>query len=176
MLNKRDMPLLAALAAIAFALLLNVGVSFAETSPPNANANSQIAESGNAEPSPERREAGATEVIARYTIKLTLFTGVLAFVGIATSALGLWQILLTRADLNATHRPQIIVHSVEFFHGVINDGEDSLIEAYVWYVNKGVGKAKITSTCCQRSQTFPSLPARCWAVRMVLLRSPPQKV
>lgn len=125
------------------AFALTGGASFAQApQPPNSYASNQVNQGGPNNPSPESREARATEVIAVYTERLAWLTGVLAFVGIATSGLGLWQILLTRAEFHATHRPNV---TVRFIEGPSFDKLTQRDTVSITFVNKGGSKADVVA-------------------------------
>ena len=130
--------------AVAFVLLLNAGPALAEAAPPNHAASNQVAAQGPREPSPESREAKATEVIANYTIKLAWLTGVLAGIGIVTSGLTLWQILLARSEFIATFRPKLVVR---FVQGPVYSGPDSDggATAFITFANVGSSDARIVA-------------------------------
>jgi len=136
---RGDRSFLIALGAIVLALFLNAGGSFAQNQPKvNTATSNQIPNGGNTKASPESVEAAATQVIAIYTEKLALLTGVLALVGIVTSGLALWQILLARAEFNATHRPKLRVRLVKL--GMPEGGKP--LTCFLTIVNVGDSDAK----------------------------------
>jgi hypothetical protein len=113
MLSRQSRTLSRKCIAAGVVWLLSIGLAFAAPQQqPNGNASTQVAQSGPAGPSPESREARATEVIAIYTGRLAWLTGVLAVVGIVTSGLTLWQIRLARAEFLASNRPKLVVRNV----------------------------------------------------------------
>ena len=85
--------------------------------------------------------------IAFFTLLLVYFTGVLAVVGIGQGLLASEQIALARDEFNATHRPEIIIHSVKYAPEVHKSGDEDLdkIGAQVIFFNKGTGDATLKS-------------------------------
>jgi hypothetical protein len=117
----------------------------------NSATNSLIAQQGNAEATPESVEAAATETVAHYTEILAWLTGVLAAVGLVTSCFTLWQILLARAEFNASHRGQL---EVRFVRDIPADGG---VEITV--INTGTGKATFISARAMRRAISLSDPS-----------------
>jgi hypothetical protein len=85
-------------------------------------------------------ERGFVDPTAYYTLWLTLFTGVLAAVGIAGTIFGLQQIKLARDEFNATHRPRIRVRYMS-----IPIGPDSGNEFDIVIANTGESDAIVIS-------------------------------
>jgi hypothetical protein len=85
-------------------------------------------------------ERTTTDPVALFTFGLFVFTTVLA-----ASTVGLWHatwrsVTLGRDEFNATHRPKIIVHSLE--HATIADDEERL-GVTLTYVNIGATRGRI---------------------------------
>jgi len=89
-------------------------------------------------------DRGLADPIAYYTLWLTFFTLALATVGIVQGVFTKQQIALARDEFNATHRPDIIVHSVQFVfqqHGTENPAV--CVGALIAFFNQGATNAVI---------------------------------
>ena len=122
MLKPIDRPLLYALVAIAFALTLNAGVSFAETPKQPAAQQRQTNPNPVALPQQPMPESYWVRVVDE---PINLFTGVLALFTIVLAGASIWQGVLTRQgivlgnkEFVATHRPKIVVLG---FQGIDSD-------------------------------------------------------
>jgi hypothetical protein len=87
-------------------------------------------------------ERGFVDPVAYYTLWLTMFTGVLAYVGAVQGFFISQQIRLSRDEFNATHRPRLIVQTAKLISaGDENRTDDAIIDFHV--VNAGETVAKI---------------------------------
>jgi hypothetical protein len=67
-----------------------------------------------------------TGQLARYTLNLWIATLVLATVGVFGIGLTFYEVRLNRQEFIASHRPRLIVHSVEVAYGVNDEGFPTL--------------------------------------------------
>ena len=84
-------------------------------------------------------QRGMSDPVAYYTLWITLFTGMLAVIGIGQGILSSQQIALARDEFSATHRPKIVVHSVRYdpIFGESGDTELDRPAATVIFYNTG---------------------------------------
>ncbi|MGA8499398.1 MAG: hypothetical protein WB764_28220 [Xanthobacteraceae bacterium] len=136
---------IAAIIVLTVCLVGPFGVSIWQASrhPPQAPSQSRAADQESDATNQTPREK-TDEAIARYTKELAYFTAILA---IATIGLGIgtfFQIKLGRAEFNATHRPKIIIHAIEFRRVPHNDGDDDWDRVGVIFLcfNTGESPAK----------------------------------
>jgi len=80
---------------------------------------------------------------------------------------------LTRDEFNATHRPEIIVHSITAPMDVsVRAMDDHRIGAFVLFFNKGVTEAKITKITAMISRQFVPIQSGLFAEGDVEVRHP----
>jgi hypothetical protein len=110
-IDPRDKPLLLALLAIAFAFLLNAGISFSEgPQQPTTEQSQHNSDAGGPTQQPVRISFWQRTV----SDPINLFTAVLAILTVALVGTSVWQGSLTRQSINlgraeflASHRPRI---------------------------------------------------------------------
>ena len=87
---------------------------------------------------------GLSDPVAYYTLWLTLFTGVLATVGIGQGYLIRQQVQLARDEFNATHRPKVIVRNFHIgIHKIDKLPDGAAINPVFTGQNIGDSKARV---------------------------------
>jgi hypothetical protein len=105
-----------AIAVAALMLLPVISLAAPSVPPPTPRAPNQLIEASSAtNPSPETVADRSAATVAKYTVVLAWFTGVLAFVGMIQGGLFLWQIWLAREEFVATHRPRVVLQRIDTF-------------------------------------------------------------
>jgi hypothetical protein len=101
--------------------------------------------------------------VAFYTFILSVFTAVLGIATVATLVLGVLQILLSRREFHATHRPRLTVHAVEPWTDVWeneNTGQRTFtLGAGVVYFNTGESPMIVTEIMGQIERHDFPLPS-----------------
>jgi len=87
-----------------------------------------------------------TDPVASFTTVLAMLTAGLIGVGISQGRLIARQITLGRDEFNATHRPEIVVHSAMAATAVMR-GSKTAIGASITYFNKGTTPATNVEIC-----------------------------
>lgn len=68
----------------------------------------------------EERHQATEEAIARYTLGLTIFTGILAFATAGLGAMNFFQVRLARAEYISSNRPRIVLRDVHLIAETIH--------------------------------------------------------
>jgi hypothetical protein len=98
-------------------------------------------------------ERTKSDPIAYYTLWLTIFTGALAGIGIIQGYLTNQQIRLARDEFNATHRPQLMIHGMEYRATEPADGGVKMLYAHVTGFNIGTSDARNITVSAQILET-----------------------
>tara|TARA_R110002074_G_scaffold210498_1_gene379744 strand:+ start:286 stop:1041 length:756 start_codon:yes stop_codon:yes gene_type:complete len=153
-MEQRDKALFVVLLALTVGLVLNFCVLFVE--PPNQSADQQCQTNSNSQCSTQQPER-ITFWQRTVDDPINLFTGVLALLTTALVVSGIWQgclvirtINLGRDEFNATHRPRIIILSLELVTTAVDDVRDEFdtaidrerIEVLLRFVNAGDATAR----------------------------------